>query len=213
MSRRAAIAGLSLSALLGVASLPAVQPARTAPELALVGAGEVVPPGYSRVVKVLDDRATDLTPTLRQAFAEAIAEESARAGFDPLFVLAVIDVESDFLTRSVSAMGARGLMQIRPGTLAYLAEQAGIADLGAAFAEDPALDVRLGVRYLRDLKDRFGTLDRALLAYNLGPAKMLRVSKEKGLDQYRGYLRAVKRDYAELQREAGEPDDWALASR
>jgi soluble lytic murein transglycosylase len=104
-------------------------------------------------------------------------------------------------------------MQIRPATLNYLAEQAGIGDLSAALEEDPTLDVRLGVRYLKSLKDRFGSVDKALFAYNLGPSKMIRLWKANGLGQYKGYLRAVKRDYAQLQRETGVSEDWTLASR
>lgn len=210
MSRRAAIAGLLLSGLLAWASVPVERPR---PELVTVGAGEVVPPGFAQVHQVMADRATQLTPELRRMLARTIAEEAAKAGFDPLLILAVIDVESDFELGSVSERGARGLMQIRPATLTWLAEQAGIADLSLALEEDPTLDVRLGVRYLKSLKDRFGSLDKALFAYNLGPAKMLRAWKANELGQYKGYLRAIKRDYAQLQRETGSKEDWTLAAR
>lgn len=210
MSPRAAIAGLSISGLLAWASVPAQPPL---PELVASGAGEVVPAGYAQVQQVLADRAAGLPTELRKALARTIAEEAGRAGFDPLLILAVIDVESDFELGSISVRGARGLMQIRPATLAWLAEQAGVADLPAALEEDPTLDVRLGVRYLKSLKDRFGSLDKALFAYNLGPAKMLRTAKANGLGQHRGYLKAVKRDYAQLQRETGAKEDWTLAAR
>jgi soluble lytic murein transglycosylase-like protein len=179
----------------------------------LSGAGEVVPDGYPQVMKVMQDRAVNLEAGLRKALARTIAEESNAAGFDPLLVLALIDVESDFEQASISPMGARGLMQIRPQTLSWLAEQAGIDDVHSAMEEDPTLDVRLGVRYLKSLKERFGSLDKALFAYNLGPAKMIRVWQAHELGQYKGYLRAVKRDYAQLQREAGMKEDWTLASR
>ena len=210
MSRAAAALALGTAALLAWLSVPEVQPL---PELVAVGTGEVVPAGYSQVLQVMADRATGLPVPLRRKFARTIAEEANAAGFDPLLVLAVIDVESDFEVGSVSDRGARGLMQIRPQTLNWLAEQDGIADLSAALEADPTLDVRLGVRYLKTLKERFGTLDKALFAYNLGPAKMIRVFRENGLAQYKGYLKAVKRDYAQLQRETGAKEDWTLAAR
>jgi soluble lytic murein transglycosylase len=210
MSRGAATVCLALSGLLAWASMPTNAPL---PELVVSGAGEVVPGGYPQVYRVMQDRAVNLPPPLRRQVARTIAEEANAAGFDPLLVLALIDVESDFEQASVSIAGARGLMQIRPKTLEWLAEQAGIADLAAAMDEDPTLDVRLGVRYLKTLKERFGTLDRALHAYNLGPTKMVRVSRANELGQYKGYLRAVKRDYAQLQRESGMKEDWTLASR
>ena len=209
MNRQAAAGGLALAALLAWASVPVERPAL---ELVTAGAGEVVPPGYNRVMQVMADRATQLTPELRRALARTIAEEASRAGFDPLLILAVIDVESDFELGSVSERGARGLMQIRPATLNWLAEQAGIEDLSAALEADPTLDVRLGVRYLKTLQERFGSVDKALFAYNMGPAKFVRLLRTQGLGPHKGYLRAVKRDYAQLQRETGAPDDWTLAT-
>lgn len=210
MNRWVAAGALSTSALLAWLSVPEVRPT---PDLACVGMGEVVPGGYPQVLQVMADRATGLPVPLRRRLARTIAEEANAAGFDPLLILAIIDVESDFELSSVSERGARGLMQIRPQTLGWLAEQAGIDDLSAALEADPTLDVRLGVRYLKTLKDRFGSLDKALFAYNLGPAKMVRVWKENGLGQYQGYLKAIKRDYAQLQRETGTKEDWTLASR
>jgi soluble lytic murein transglycosylase len=210
MTRKAAVGGLAISALLAWASVPVPRPL---PELVLVGAGDVVPAGYGQVLQVMADRAVNLPTGLRRQLARTIAEEAGAAGFDPLLILAVIDVESDFELSSTSERGARGLMQIRPATLGYLAEQAGIDDLAVALEKDPTLDVRLGVRYLKTLKERFGSVDKALFAYNLGPAKMIRVRKANELGRYKGYLRAVKRDYAQLQRETGIQEDWTLASR
>jgi soluble lytic murein transglycosylase len=210
MNRWVAAGALCTSALLAWVSVPVVRPA---PELIGAGLGEVVPGGYRQVLQVMTDRASALPVPLRRKLARTIAEEANAAGFDPLLILAIIDVESDFELASVSQRGARGLMQIRPQTLSWLAEQAGIEDLSAALDADPTLDVRLGVRYLKTLKDRFGSVDKALFAYNLGPAKMLRVWKENGLAQYKGYLKAIQRDYAQLQRETGAEEDWTLASR
>src|SRR5512140_3486538 len=112
MSRRAATLCLLMSGFLAWLSMPVQRPL---PELVLSGAGEVVPDGYPQVMRVMQDRATHLEPALRQRLARTIAEEANGAGFDPLLVLAVIDVESDFEQASVSPAGARGLMQIRPG--------------------------------------------------------------------------------------------------
>ena len=39
---------------------------------------------------------------------------------------------------------------------------------------DPNLNVRLGVRYLTRLIDRFGDIDVALAAYNFGPTRIAR---------------------------------------
>ena len=88
--------------------------------------------------------------------SRAIAEEARRAGYDPLLILAIIDVESDFDLEAVSSRGARGLMQIQPVTLHWFAQKQGLRLTREEMAADPGLCVRLGVRYLRSLQDRFG---------------------------------------------------------
>ena len=45
--------------------------------------------------------------------------------FHPLLILAIIDVESDFEEAAISNKGARGLMQIKPSTLHFLAVMGG----------------------------------------------------------------------------------------
>src|SRR5438309_1362460 len=82
-------------------------------------------------------------------------EDGKRAGYDPLLILAIIDVESEFDEEAVSSAGARGLMQIQPTTLYFVAQKAGLKLAREEVASDPALQVRLGIRYLRALNDRF----------------------------------------------------------
>ena len=69
--------------------------------------------------------------------------------------------ESAFQIDAVSPKGAIGLMQLMPET----------AQLLGADPHDPAQNVDAGVRYLRDLLNKYdGGLWRALAAYNAGPA-------------------------------------------
>jgi soluble lytic murein transglycosylase len=162
---------------------------------------------------VLVKRAPSFGLTLRRQLGYAIAEESGRAGYDPLLVLAIIDVESDFLEGAVSDKGARGLMQIKPSTLHFLAEKQGLRLTREEVAADPALCVRLGIRYLRNLHDRFGDLDLALMAYNAGPDRIRQVMKSGELDAFRRYPRAVRRDFRRFREGEGLGGDWALAQR
>ncbi len=153
----------------------------------------------SAVEAVLAERST-FSEGVRREIAIAILEEAARAGYDPFLVLGIIDVESDFRHDVVSSADARGLMQIQPVTLAYLIERQHWPLPADVVARSPALSVRLGVRYVRQLHDRFHSLDSALMAYNMGPTKFARLRKDPtALDEYRVYPKAVRRDAAKLK--------------
>ena len=160
----------------------------------------IEPEHYEEVFDVLQDRAVELSDHEKRTVARAICEEAAAANYDPFLVLGIIDVESDFRRDVVSSADARGLMQIQPATLGWLIMREGWSLPQEVVADDPALQVRLGVRYVRYLNDRFGTLDAALMAYNMGPGKYGVVSAQAhGLDPYWSYARAVRRDTAALK--------------
>ena len=198
---------LVLAARVG-ATLEALAPP-VAPELV----AEAPSPDLAIIDAVLVKRAPSFGLTLRRQLGQAIAEEARKANYDPLLVLAIIDVESDFMEGAVSEKGARGLMQIKPSTLHFLAEKQGLRLSREEVAADPALCVRLGIRYLRNLHDRFGDLDLALMAYNAGPERIRQVMKSGELDVFRRYPRAVRRDFRRFREGEGLGGDWALAQR
>jgi soluble lytic murein transglycosylase len=210
----------ALGALLAIAALAAVAwvwaPLAWSPEpqrLEMIGVNEVLPDDFPVIDAVLARRAPGLGLVLRKQIAVAIAEEAHRADFDPLLILGLIDVESDFQDEAVSVMGAKGLMQIRPSTLYFLAQKEGLKLSREEVAKDPALCVRLGVRYLRSLQDQFRNLDLALMAYNMGPNKLRAQIKLRDLERFRGYPRAVRREYLTLRNGQGLGGDWAVAAR
>jgi soluble lytic murein transglycosylase-like protein len=87
-------------------------------------------------------------------------------------VRSVMAAESGFQPNAVSPKGAIGLMQLMPQTAQTL----------GADPHDPAQNVDAGVRYLRDLLDRYdGGLWHALAAYNAGPGA---VDKYHGVPPY-----------------------------
>ncbi len=210
----------TFGALLALIALSAVgwvwAPLTQAPEskwLDATGVSEVLPHDFEAIDGVLARRAPGLGLVLRKQLAIAIAEEAQRASYDPLLVLALIDVESDFQEEAVSPVGAKGLMQIRPTTLYFLAQKEGIRLSREEIAKDPTLCVRLGVRYLRTLHNQFGNLDLALMGYNMGPNKLRTQLKLKDLERFRGYPKAVQREYLTLRHGHGLGGDWTLAAR
>ena len=171
-------------------------------------------PDLALIDSVLAKRAPELGLVLRAQVSRAIAEEARLAGYDPLLILAIIDVESDFDPEAVSSRGARGLMQIQPATLHWFAQKQGLRLSREEMAADPGLCVRLGIRYLRSLQDRFaGDLSLALMAYNAGPDRIRQALRERGLEPFRFYPRRVKRDFERFSRGAGLGGDWAYAVR
>ena len=102
--------------------------------------------------------------------AEAIVAEAARNRVEPRLVLAVMNTESGYYNFARSPVGALGLMQIMPATGEMLAREAGVDWSGPDDLFAPELNVRLGVRYLALLHARYGSWQRALAAYNWGPA-------------------------------------------
>lgn len=100
---------------------------------------------------------------------------------DPAVVLGLIRQESSFDPRTVSPAGARGLMQLMPGTAATVAHRIGARVTLAALVYDPDRNVQLGTAYLQELLDRYdGTLPLALAAYNAGPNRVDQWLAENG---------------------------------
>jgi soluble lytic murein transglycosylase len=96
---------------------------------------------------------------------------------DPSLVLAFTRAESRFKSDAVSNKGARGLMQIMPGTAAYKS--------GAAVSEqqldDPSYNLDLGQRYLSELLGQVnGNLVELAAAYNAGPGALTRWMGTRG---------------------------------
>jgi len=172
------------------------------------------PPDFVLIDAVLAKRAPGLGLTLRQQLGVAISEESRKAGYDPLLILAVINVESEFTEGAVSVAGARGLMQIQPATLYFMANREGLKLSREEVESDPALCVRLGIRLLRQLQTMLGgDLELALMAYNAGPTRIWQAIKENDLEQFRGYPRAVRRQFRVFREGEGLGGDWAFAQR
>ena len=131
-----------------------------------------------------------LTASEAEELAPVLVAEARSAGMDPSLVLAVIDVESDGNAFAISSAGALGLMQLRPVTARAIAKRSGLLWRGDRTLFDPVANVQLGVRYLSQLRDRFGDLPTALAAYNYGPTRIaLRLRREGSFSV--GYARRV----------------------
>jgi soluble lytic murein transglycosylase len=92
------------------------------------------------------------------------------AAVDAAAIYAVARQESRFQVNAVSSAGARGLMQLMPGTAKETAGKIGLAYSPAKLTTDPLYNTQLGASYLdRQLETYDGSLLLAAAAYNAGP--------------------------------------------
>ena len=104
--------------------------------------------------------------------AGVIRQQAAEKHLDPALIAAVIYAETKFDPRS-SAVGALGLMQIMPGTAAYLAHRSGATTFTTADLATPQVNIAYGSYYLRYLLDEYhGNVTDALAAYNGGESNV-----------------------------------------
>jgi soluble lytic murein transglycosylase-like protein len=143
-----------------------------------------------------------------------VTAAAAATDLSPALIQAVMTQESGGNPTAISSAGARGLMQLMPGT----ARQLGVADVN-----NPMQNLMGGARYLAQLLQQYQTqyhdcllkpqggspqicldpLVLALAAYNAGPAAVAKYGGIPPFKETRQYVAAVLRNYAaNLQAEA-----------
>jgi soluble lytic murein transglycosylase len=126
--------------------------------------------GGAAALVTRDDRVNDayLELTLPLRHEDIIRQQAEDKDLDAALIAAVIYEESRFRDRT-SPAGAKGLMQIVPGTARFIASRSGgtafeLRDLGT-----PQVNIAYGSWYLRYLLDRYdGEEELAVAAYNAG---------------------------------------------
>jgi hypothetical protein len=110
--------------------------------------------------------------------------------------------ESSFKSRAISPKGARGLMQLMPGTAARF---------GVTSIFDPRQNIEGGARYLRFLLDRFdGDVNLALAGYNAGEGAVEKYGwRIPPYAETQEYVRRISRRYSLIQ----DPDSALYAQR
>jgi len=125
-----------------------------------------------------------------------------REGVDPRFIHAVIQQESKYDSDALSPAGARGLMQLMPGT----AKRFDCND-----AKDEACNVEAGTKYLAWLLKRFnGDVTLALAGYNAGEGA---VDKYHGVPPYPetlGYVTKIVSNYGKTYHPILPPEEAQL---
>jgi soluble lytic murein transglycosylase len=104
------------------------------------------------------------------AFPHDALPASARLAADRAAVFAIARQESMFQIDAESHVGARGLMQLMPGTAKEVAAAVGVDYSPSRLVSDASYNALLGSTYLGKQLDRYdGSLVLAAAAYNAGP--------------------------------------------
>lgn len=132
-------------------------------------------------------------------YDDMIEQAARRHGVDPLMLHAVIFQESRYKQQARSHVGARGLMQIMPGTGAQL----GVTNAGHLY--DPATNINAGAKLLKQLWTKYnGRFDLVLAAYNAGPGAVAKYGNAvPPYRETRDYVVKVQGHYKKLAAENG----------
>lgn len=126
-------------------------------------------------------------------------ERSAKSHrLDPALVKAVIAVESAFEPAAISPKGATGLMQVMEDTAARYGVVADKTRSARQKLLDPAVNLSVGTRYLRDLLTIFANdIGLALAAYNAGEQAVRRYKLTiPPFPETQEYVKLVQQFYA-----------------
>jgi soluble lytic murein transglycosylase len=151
-----------------------------------------------KILDIIQDFQIGMRPSEIGKLANVVYSESKKYGYDPLLLLALIQVESSFKKEEVSNKGAIGLMQVKPSIGSDVANRRGINWYNRSMLLEPDYNVELGSLYLFELVLKFGDLKEAITAYNIGPTRLRQLQNED-VTPPKAYLAKVLKEYRVLK--------------
>ena len=119
-----------------------------------------------------------------QQYAAALKFAANTANISPALLAALVWQESRWHPNAISRKGAIGLTQLMPGTARDLRVD----------PSDPLANLIGGARYLRQLLDQFdGDVEKALAAYNAGPARVRSAGGVPAIPETMSYVASIVR--------------------
>lgn len=163
--------------------------------------GKLRSPGYSasagsinaiinkRMAEIKSNNSMGGFTTGNASIDSFIVESGRRNAVDPLLLYAIMHQESTFKPRAMSYKGARGLMQLMPGTAVRF---------GVTSVWDPQQNIEGGSRYMRFLLDKFdGDVELALAGYNAGEGAVMKYGfRIPPYSETQEYVRRISKRYS-----------------
>lgn len=128
-----------------------------------------------------------------RAYWPEVVAISIETGVDPYLILSIAYHESTFRPGLTSHAGARGLMQVMPGTAKYLMQiEPTITDETIANLDSPINSLRLGAHYLMRMIERSdANYAFALASYNAGPGNLSKWRKARPSHDLHTFIEAI----------------------
>ncbi len=123
-----------------------------------------------------------------------IGEYSKKNNLDENLVKAVIKTESNFNVQARSSAGALGLMQLMPQTA---------KSLGVNNPLDPEQNISGGTKYLKNMIDKYDSVELGLAAYNAGPGNVNKYGGVPPFDETQNYVKKVIKTTENLKGHGG----------
>ncbi len=124
----------------------------------------------------------DLDVRFPLAFKEEVEKVSSNTAVEQTLIYAIARQESAFSKNATSHAGARGLMQLMPGTARQTARKNGIKHRDS-YLFDPEYNIQIGSSYLNELLSKYnGNRILAAAAYNAGPHRVSKWIQKTPLD-------------------------------
>ncbi|MEC9481917.1 MAG: transglycosylase SLT domain-containing protein [Halomonas sp.] len=136
------------------------------------------------------------------AYRDSFLRWSEATGVDPYLLMGIARRESAFNNEAVSPAGARGLMQLMPGTAEHVSRLLGTDSPSTGELFDPETNIRLGSHYIGRMLNRYsGNRIAATAAYNAGPGRVDRWLSENPSQEFDLFVESIPfretRDYVQ----------------
>lgn len=115
-------------------------------------------------------------------YRSVIVDAAQKYNVQPVLIAAQLKAESDFNPNSVSPSGAKGIAQFMPGTA---------ASMGLADPFDARASIFAEAKLMGRLIKQFGSIPKALAAYNAGPGAVQKYGGIPPFAETQGYVAKI----------------------
>lgn len=129
---------------------------------------------YKKLESSMDPKWKTWLPQMTEELIKACEAHN----MDPIFIMAIIETESQFNTYAKGTSGEIGLMQILPKTGEWIAKKYDLQWKGPSSLYDPISNIRIGIAYFAHLRSTFESRPHYYVpAYNMGPKNVRGVAR------------------------------------